>query len=331
MKKKLYLHIGFNKTGSTTIQRTLAENSEALLQKGVFYPSNIDAAYQQRWQHVPLAAAVPGCNLHWVLPKKRKTIHRAFEELREAIVAHTFDTLVLSSEGFGETNMGVAKLTWLKEKFVDFDIFIVAYIRRQDEYFLSTYQEAIKAGRARKFSFSDFSSLQQLHFGRRLSAWREVFGRDHVLVRPFSRQHWLGNDLVQDFLATVNINLEPISKVKTENESLDFRAVELMRRLNAFRDENPSESIDVPEARKMAMKFNSLCVQSTGKRKMMLSSAQSEKLRAHFFKDNQMALKDTNISVEEFFPAMKKESVARLVPKEFDERLLLSLIAQKNI
>lgn len=330
MKKKLFLHIGFNKTGSTTIQRTLAENSEALLKRGVFYPNNIDASYQQRWQHVPLAAAVPDCNLHWLLPKKRKTLHRAFEELKEAIVAHAFDTLVLSSEGFGETNMGVEKLTWLKEQFVNFDIFIVAYIRRQDEYFLSTYQEAIKAGRSRRFNFSDFSSLHQLHFGRRLSAWREVFGHDHVLVRPFSRQHWLGGDLVQDFLATANIDFEPIAKVKTENESLDFRAVELLRRLNVFRDENPSEAISLPEARKVAMRYNSSCAQSTGKRKMLLSSEQSNKLRAHFLKDNQTALKDTNVSVEDFFPAIQKDTAARLTPKQLDEKLLLSLIAQRK-
>lgn len=328
--KRLYLHIGFNKTGSTTIQRALAENSAALLQMGVLYPYDTDAAYQQRWQHVPLAAAVPDCNLHWLLPKKRKTLHRAFQELKEALDTHTFETLILSSEGLGETNMGVEKLNWLKEQFDNFDIYIVAYIRRQDEYFLSTYQEAVKAGRSRKFNFSDYSSLHQLHFGRRLSAWREVFGKDRVLVRPFSRQLWPKGDLVQDFLATTKIDFKPIPNIKAENESLDFRAIELLRRLNSLREENPSNTISLPAAKKVATKLNSLLAQTTGKRKMILSSEHSEKLRSHFLEENQTALENTNIGVEDFFPKTKDDKLARLAPKQLDERLLLSIIARQE-
>ena len=70
--KQLFLHIGFNKTGSTSLQRNLAQNSAALLEQGFLYPHEAEAAYTQRWQHAPLAAPVPGRNLGWLVRKKER-------------------------------------------------------------------------------------------------------------------------------------------------------------------------------------------------------------------------------------------------------------------
>ena len=58
--KKLFLHTGYNKTGSSYIQKCLTRNAAWLQQKGVFYPPDSARAYMQNSQHVPLAAALTG-------------------------------------------------------------------------------------------------------------------------------------------------------------------------------------------------------------------------------------------------------------------------------
>ena len=95
--EKLFLHNGFNKTGSTSLQGNLAHNAAGLAKQGILYPYDPQAPFIQRWQHAQLAAAVPGRQLHWLLPRKRGTLEQAFAALHDRIAQNACDTLVLSS------------------------------------------------------------------------------------------------------------------------------------------------------------------------------------------------------------------------------------------
>jgi len=55
--KKLFLHIGFNKTGSTSLQHCLSQNSAILEAAGFLYPGVNEDSFVQNRQHTPLAAA----------------------------------------------------------------------------------------------------------------------------------------------------------------------------------------------------------------------------------------------------------------------------------
>lgn len=41
MKKTIYLHIGMSKTGTTSLQRTLAENTNILNKANILYPNSM--------------------------------------------------------------------------------------------------------------------------------------------------------------------------------------------------------------------------------------------------------------------------------------------------
>lgn len=326
--KRLYLHIGFNKTGSTSLQKTLARNAGALAEQGILYPYDPQAPYTQRWQHAPLAAAVPGRSLSWLLPKKRAALTEAFPALQNRLEHDDFDTLLLSSEGFGETAMGQEKIRWLQEQFLDFDISVIAYVRRQDAYFLSAYQEGIKAGRTRPFDFSDHVDTKDLYFGRRLAPWRAVFGDDKVIVRPFDPQVWPEGELFFDFLRTIGATTEAMIPAAPENEGLDYRAVEFMRQLNLLEPETQTAALPRVKARKLAATFSQLLAAEGTKQKMQLSSEQAEILRAHFHDDNATALAGSGIAVEAFFPPVARDRPARLAPASLDPQDLLRLVAQ---
>lgn len=328
--KKLFLHIGFNKTGSTSLQRDLAHNAAVLAEQGILYPCDPQAPFMQRWQHAPLAAAVPGRQLHWLLPRKRDTLDQAYAALRDRIAQSTCDTLILSSEGFGETAMGQRKIRWLKDQFPGLDITVVAYVRRQDSYFLSTYQEGIKAGRTQPFAFGDYLEAKDLYFGRRLASWRTVFGAERVVVRPFAPTLWPEGELFFDFLSVIGATSAGMVPQPPENEGFDYRAIEFMRQLNLLGAEahTRAPALPRPQTRKLTAAFSQVLEAGGERQKMALASEQAEILRQHFHQDNTEALAGSGIDVEDFFPPVPAGRAARLAPPDLDPQDLLRLIAQ---
>lgn len=328
--KKLFLHIGFNKTGSTSLQKNLALNSGRLLQQGILYPNAPKEPFMQHWQHVPLAAAVPGRQVHWLNQKKRKTLDQAYSSLFDSLEGQDYEALLISSESFGALDMQLEKIKWLQERFAGFDVTVVAYIRRQDSYFLSTYQEGIKAGQHQPFSFDGHMEARGLYFARRLAPWREVFGAGNVIVRPFAPNLWPEGELFYDFLDTLGAGRSGMELAEPENEGLDHRAVELLRQLNQLN----AKVKDRAETRRrhqkhlaMIKSFDQLLPPKFEKKKMQLSSEQAETLRSWFQAENEAALAGSGISADEFFPPVQGGREARLLPERLNPHLLLNIIA----
>lgn len=328
--KKLYLHIGFNKTGSTSLQNDLARNTAALQQQGILYPCNPKAAYSQTRQHVPLAAAIPGRQVKWVRSGKQNTLNQAYDALLADTAAVDCETLVLSSEAFGGLDMNAVKIAWVKERLADFDVTVVAYIRRQDHYLLSTYQENIKKGGTQRFQFDQFRSVRQLDFAVRLAPWREVFGFERVIVRPFDPNFWPSGELFYDFLQIIGASPKRVSLSKPLNESLDRRTVEMLRQLNvAINSLEPKLNRAGKKAiRTAVLQAARPLAADRPREKMALSTEQTETLRRHFQEGNAVSLEGSGISPSDFFLPPAEGKAARLLPEHLDLEHLLLLAAK---
>jgi len=331
--KRLFLHIGFNKTGSTSLQQDLATNTEALARQGILYPHKPQAPYMQRWQHVPLAAAVPGRHVPWLSQKKRKTLGRAYKRLFANLRATPHETLVLSSESFGGVDLGPKQIRWIRNRFAKYDTTVVAYIRRQDAYFLSTYQQNIKAGDTKPFGFDTYASIKGLHFAQRLAPWRRVFGADKIIVRPFDPHLWPEGELYYDFLQVIDADRADMTPGTPANEGLDYRAVDLLRRLNLINKAQHDRDGDKTAFRQrrqqhlaLVESFDTLLPESFARQKMKLSTEQVETLRTHFRADNIEALAGTGIDPDDFFAPAPAGQVAQIAPDQPDTEMLLELI-----
>lgn len=322
--KKLYLHIGYNKTGSTSIQQNLVLNAGKLLELGFLYPHDPKATYTQRIQHAPLAAALPGMKLDWLTPRKKKTLSQAYDDFSKAISQKQFEALIISSEGFGSPRVTKSQIEWLKEELRDYDVKVIAYIRPQDSYLISAYQEKVKAGSKSPFEFAKHKSMPSLKFSKRLSAWREVFGQNNVIVRPFVPSLWHGGDLFNDFLNILNIQGEDFAKAPIANEGMDYRAIELLRRFNTLDFKSPNDRRKCVE---LCLNLEEYLPAGFTKQKMKLSSEQSEKLRLFYNADNTTALAGSNVSVEDFFPIAAPGRPSIQSKGQIDSDLLVQLIA----
>lgn len=147
---RLLLHIGSSKTGSSALQQTLYRERQRLAEAGVVYPDRAIAAYAQ---HVLFAAIHPGAwNLHRdVLPEDRdayffETAAAMLEDARAAGAS----TLLLSSE-YLWGNFPAALYEKIRTAFAACAIEIVAFLRRPDDWLISSYLQAVKSGEARDF------------------------------------------------------------------------------------------------------------------------------------------------------------------------------------
>ena len=318
---KLFLHIGFAKTGTTSIQNDMVNNFDALLEQGILYPSDPKAPFMQRIQHLPLVAAIPNHTVPNLLPEKKATLDRAYSSLHSYLSEHSFNTLVLSSEFFGGPRLGVRELLSIKEQFKGFEICVVAYVRRQDQHFLSRYQEGIKNGRKKPLDMGAYVTSPILKFGTRLEPWREVFGDENVIVRPFAPNNWPDGELFLDFLEVIGGSADGLTLGKPRNEGLDYRVVDIFQRLNA---KNPSQNTSAFLAWWNQWYFP----ETLAKQKMQLSYETVEDMRSYFLKENEEALRLTDIAVDEFFPAVKTGQQELIAPSAPDADLLLHIISR---
>jgi hypothetical protein len=243
---KIILHIGLEKTGTTTIQRVFNSNRELLLSKGIYYPS-----YFGEENHV--------CLYNYAKAKDAIDELRIYSGIKSADDVLQFRTdfkklfindlkskkpkyLVLSNEHLSSRLSGTEGLERLKEllESISKDIQVVLYVRNIFDFLVSSYSTAVKCGETKKF-IDYVPDKADLPFRYQLSSvlklWFSVFGENNVLVRPFSREHLISGDILSDFVsaAKLPISIDSLKvSLKAENVSLGREGLDLVRRLNNY-------------------------------------------------------------------------------------------------
>ncbi|NCC94764.1 MAG: hypothetical protein EOM10_16105, partial [Opitutae bacterium] len=137
----LYLHIGAPKTGSTALQRGLADSRESLLESGILYPE----AASRAGGHHDLAFLLHGRYPEWAIPQDAP-LETLWAELEAEVGAHSGD-VILSSENFYlyPAPEALARLMEASEPFRRFRVRVVVYVRPQEAAVESWYNQAVKA------------------------------------------------------------------------------------------------------------------------------------------------------------------------------------------
>jgi len=175
--RRIFLHIGQPKTATTTIQKFLAINRHELIKNGWLYP---DAGRQYDAHHL-LGNFFRARPLHWIGPADPQAVKVA---LLQEIDETGCDNIILSTESLYFTERPDLFAEYLR----DFDVTVVMFLRRQDEWIESAYQENLKNGKnwldPEKFLVSQKVSLD---YAGRLNIWAAAFAKNKMLVRSFER------------------------------------------------------------------------------------------------------------------------------------------------
>lgn len=237
---KVFIQIGQHRTGTTTLQNFLAKNREVLYEKGIIYPEFLKPASSHffAWYYGFGNRKLHTGDSEKVASIIQKTIRGALEHSRD---------IVISSEVLF-SNISKSALRKIRKQFRNFDIKIICYLRRQDEYILSYYSQYLKHGNTMEInSYIDKQLFTWYHYLRkpqyewyvRLKKYANVFGKDALVIVPFEISQLEGGDVVSDFLKHTGIDKKGLYfPDENYNASLPEEGIQLLRYLNSMMPAN---------------------------------------------------------------------------------------------
>lgn len=188
-KKKLLIHIGRHKSGTTSLQASLWENRDILINEGIYYPNNS----RREFAHHLFAESLNPKNvrengLQNIL--KSEYVTDLIKEIEET----DHQNILLSSEAFQNCNP-----EHVKEVLKDYDVSIVFYIREQVNYLESAYLQEVQATNyhdsIENFEINRFRADYYEFYHR----WVNSFGSQNITVRLFEKTSLYQGDIVHDF------------------------------------------------------------------------------------------------------------------------------------
>lgn len=215
--KKILIHAGHGKTGSSAIQKFLNQNREPLKSNGIWYPAHRMERGGLSSGNYQAILRDNGKGGQEVDPEKIKRLLQNFEASEASI-------MLLSSEVFFLRMSAIAKAI-PKARFI-------VYLRDPLSYAESAYNQMVKRGD--ESSVMDLGSKPSFGILRHLESFLEDHERERLLLRYFHPACLTNGDILQDFLQSTDISLEKTPLSESVNTSYSFEALELKRQLNYF-------------------------------------------------------------------------------------------------
>ncbi len=216
MIKKVIIHVGPSKTGSSAIQYWLNLNHKALKKQGVMYPSHdTDKNQVSSGNREVLLTHTADSGFKLCLNK--------VEELKREFSISNCHTLLLSSEFF------FPLIPKLNECFNNVEF--IVYLRNPINFIESDYNQRIK----RHSHSKALSPSLNIGFGVLLQIDRmlQAENKPKLIIRPYANSCFEGGSLISDVLSAAKIDLS----VKVDpiiNTSYSFEALEFKRHCNHF-------------------------------------------------------------------------------------------------
>ncbi|MGB1141613.1 MAG: hypothetical protein ACPG1A_11985 [Halioglobus sp.] len=223
-KPPLTLHIGLGKTGTTVLQEFFWANRDQLAKHGVDYPDYgvVAGAHHLLSPHAPADL-------------KRSWNFIPVEKWAPRLAKRKSASILLSSELIAAAELEVVNdfAATLSQHFLPR---IVAYVRRQDDLIMASYNQNVKTGKQRRKLVDVYPNmLHRFDYPKLLAPWAQTIGQENIVVRPYERSQFHAGDLRYDFLYHL-FGVDDYEHFTQSNEDpnprLSPRAVEYKRLLN---------------------------------------------------------------------------------------------------
>ena len=193
--RRLVVHVGTRKTGSTSIQDALARLAPALRERGIHVPS-AGRSHAASARHANLLGSLTGFRYN--------AARGGWRELAEEIRASDAHSFVISDEALARTRAKhvAAAIAAIRRLAADcaLRVDVIGYVRPQYQYLESFYAQDVKCGWVQRpfdmytadaFAMRRVAGHPWLNYRRVFAPWRAAFG-ERVAVTPFERSRLAG-------------------------------------------------------------------------------------------------------------------------------------------
>lgn len=239
-----FLHIGTEKTGTTTVQDFFYINRKVLGLSGFHFSQTIGQK-----NHRLLALSVYDLSRRDDITKRHgldsETDLKAYqaklkEKLRDEIMLakKTNDTLVFSSEHIHSRLTKISEITRLRDLLRELgitQIIVIVYLRRPSAIAASLYSTSVKAGSSRQSPPPPSHSYwnNACNHQATLENYCQVFGQNFVIPRLFDTKEFPEGSIVFDILEIMNIpRSSTLRYPSNSNERLSAKSLEVLRFFN---------------------------------------------------------------------------------------------------
>ncbi len=238
-QRRIILHVGAHKTGTTTIQRDLYLNRDKLKTKGILYPKFPDCFANHSVPIYSLFTDSPEKFHANVLMGRTDKIaldnfHRKlYERFVDLSLDETWHTLILSGENISVLDKN--QLDHLNKFILDIfgnntDIDVYYCIRSPISYHISAIQERAK-GSTLNSIFKDMNSFSNF-FSNNITKLNAIFGKNNIHIINFD-EIIKENNITLNFIRECKLEKVSINKIeKSANSSMSYESVILMDCIN---------------------------------------------------------------------------------------------------
>lgn len=238
--KTLYVHIGTHKTATTAIQHFCKVNKELFKTKGCTYPLFPQFQYSRKLTErngLFLTTVIYDENGERDMKLERKRYWAGLDLIHERF--ETYDTVILSDESLW-------RMFWRRphrlQRLVEdgeangYRVVLILYLRRQDEYIESLWQQRVKRDPDFTKSFWEFvDEYPFLDYYEVLQKLSDIVGRDNMIVRRFEDAKKVDGGILADFLSQVGLELTDEYEIEggdVRNTSLTGNTLRIKKTLN---------------------------------------------------------------------------------------------------
>jgi len=208
--KNIFIHVGFTKTGTCSIQSSCFRNRELLEEHNILYP-NV-GIYKNAHHLIPISV---DRKLHKFAPEVCLDSYGNYiNELLEASVRSKAENILISSEWFFKMPGEQIKiLSSLKQHF---KVTILVFFRRQDKWLESAFNQFNKSSSSNILpSFEYFVKINynRLDYFNFLKLWEYYFGKNNVIPLLYQEEIFSKKTILKQLLDNIDESLD-VEKIK---------------------------------------------------------------------------------------------------------------------
>ena len=204
---RVIIHAGTPKTGTTALQDFLPANEHILNRLGYSFPEvpfSFRGVAPHQTAHF-LAVWEPGgpVSEEW---------DQGFALIQEAL--RSYDNVIFSDEQvwWRQHKEGFWEEVMRRMKAMGATLDVVVYLRRQDEQLESFYNEKVKGMPKLTLTFSEYlnegyNDYFPLDYAAELDRFASYLGKEHVIVRTYEKERFVGGNIFADFLDAIGLKL----------------------------------------------------------------------------------------------------------------------------